>query len=142
MLLTLLFFVILFVAVCFYDCAEQNFSVIGKIFSFIIGFLSLAAAATCIVTIIDNHGEKKDAIIEQNQATYEYIVSRIDALNDEDPENFTLAELELYGETAQWNDTISVYMTLAKSPWTNWFCPSEVTEQLEDMYIEYPGMSM
>ena len=101
---------------------------LGGIFT-IFGFLSLVIA---LVTIILSHG-MTDKMIQQNKLEYDGLCKRYEIIKSEYED---ISKSDVIADITEWNKEVYNLKYWTNNPWTNWFNPSAIADDLKYISLE------
>ena len=104
-----------------YDSVDNE---VGGFILFIFGILALAIL---LITIAVRH-ISADRNIEINRIKYESLLKRVEAVNSEYED---VSKSDVIKDVAEWNSNVFNQKYFSSNPWTNWFYPKEVVDNLE-----------
>ena len=130
MILTIISLIMLILGVVFLkiSCYSDNKEVLGIVFTL---FGSVFSIIT-LCTIIISHG-MANKTIQQNKLEYDGLRKRYEIIKSEYED---VSKSDVIADITEWN--MEVYNTKywTKSPWTNWFNPNAIADNLEYISLE------
>lgn len=135
MILIIIFLGMMLLGVKFSELGEHNYSDFGNSLE-IFGGLSTLLGSVClivsIIAIIVSHATAPK-IVQENKLNYEGLCKRYEVVKSEYED---VSKSDVIADITAWN--IEVYKTKywTDSPWTNWFNPKEIADNLNYILLE------
>ena len=98
----------------------------------LLGMLCVIFIGTSIVIIITSHALAPKTIRE-NTIKYESLCKRLEIINSDYED---VSKSDVIADIAEWNSFVYNEKYWAYSPWTNWYNPKEIADNLDYISME------
>lgn len=130
MILTIISLIMLILGIIFLKkrCYDDNIEVLGIVFTIFGGVSSIAA----LCAIILSHS-LTDKMIQQNKLEYDGLCKRYEIIKSEYED---ISKSDVIADITEWNKEVYNLKYWTNNPWTNWFNPSAIADNLEYISLE------
>lgn len=129
MIITIIFAVMLVLGIilaALMKSEELNF--LG-LFLTTIGFIALSLS---LIVIFVSHATV-NKYIQQNKIEYDGLCKRYEIIESEYED---VSKSDVIADITEWNKNVYSTKYWTENPWTNWFCPKEIADNLEYIPLE------